>query len=63
MSGVAEPLMPLGRDLDIAIMGGGRVLHNPTHAVFVRRKGVAELPERIALEVKANEKSFAPGQL
>jgi hypothetical protein len=45
--------MPLRRDFDIAVVGGGRVLHNPTHAVLMRRKGVAEFPEGIALEVKA----------
>lgn len=45
--------MPLGRYLDIAIMGGGGILCNPTHTVFVRRKSIAELPEGIALEVKA----------
>jgi len=45
-------LMPLRRDFDVAVMGGGRILYNPTHAIRVRRKRVPEFPEGIALEVK-----------
>ena len=45
--------MPLWRDLDIAIMCGGRILYNSTHAVLMRREGIAKLPEGVALEVKA----------
>jgi hypothetical protein len=45
--------MPLGRDFDFAIMGRGGILNDSAHAVFVRRKSIAELPEGIAVEVKA----------
>jgi hypothetical protein len=45
--------MPLGRDLDIAIMGGGGVLNNSTHAILMRRQGIAEFPKRVSLKIKA----------
>ena len=45
--------MPLGGDLDIAIMGGGGVLNDTTHPMLVRREGIAKLPERVSLKIEA----------
>lgn len=45
--------MPCGCDFgrDFAVLEGARVLYNAAHAAWV--ESVAELPERVALEVES----------
>lgn len=50
---VAEPLVPLGRDLDVAVVGAARVVDDAApaaagHAGDVVAAGVAELPVCVA---------------
>jgi hypothetical protein len=51
-TGVPEPLVPLGRDFDFAIMGRGWVLDYPPHSILMGGKGITELPEGVALKVE-----------
>lgn len=51
---VAEPLVPLGRDLDVAVVGAARVVDDaaPAGAGPVVAAGLAELPVGVALEIE-----------
>lgn len=52
---MAQPLVPLRRDLDVAVVGVARVLHDaaPARQVGGPVARVAEFPVRVALEVEA----------
>lgn len=45
--------MPLGRDVQIAVVHGRGILDYSAHAILVGGEGVAEFPIGVALEIKA----------
>jgi hypothetical protein len=55
LASMSEPLVPLGRDLYLAVVHRAGVFDNAPHAVFMRVEGIAEFPIGVSFEVEALE--------